>query len=136
RAARPPEVVHRHRSRAVAERAVARLVGAPPVCGSRRWFQPSDHTAEHLTHPEYMLLGTWAGSELMIAGIVALTGGASSPAMGWFAIPIVTLSCRFSSRGVATGVMVTLALMLAVAFGVDANAVVSKPPLLIMPVTV
>ncbi len=99
-------------------------------------FSLSDHTAEHLVHPEYMLFGAWAGSELLIGAIAAITGGASSPAMGWFAIPIVTLSCRFSSRGVATGVVVTLALMLAVAFGVDASAVVSKPPLLIMPVTV
>ena len=99
-------------------------------------FSLADHLVEDLRRPEYLLFGVWAGSELMIAGIVALTGGANSPAMGWFAIPIVTLSSRFSSRGVLTGVVVTLALTLAVAFGVSADAVVNKPPLLMMPVTV
>jgi diguanylate cyclase (GGDEF)-like protein len=53
--------------------------------------------------------------------------------MAWFAIPIVTLSARFPVRGVILGVAVTVLLMLAVAFGVDAQAVIDSPPLLIMP---
>jgi diguanylate cyclase (GGDEF)-like protein len=69
----------------------------------------------------------------MIAIAVALTGGPSSPAMAWFAIPIVTLSARFPARGVMLGVGVTVLMMLAVAFGVNAHAVIDKPPLLIMP---
>ncbi len=85
------------------------------------------------SRPEYLLFCAWAASELMIAIAVALTGGPSSPAMAWFAIPIVTLSARFPARGVLLGVGVTVLMMLAVAFGVDAHAVLFKPPLLIMP---
>jgi diguanylate cyclase (GGDEF)-like protein len=53
--------------------------------------------------------------------------------MAWFGIPVVTLSTRFSVRGVAVGVAWTLALMAIVAFGVDAAAVVDYPPLLLAP---
>ena len=53
--------------------------------------------------------------------------------MAWFAIPIVTLSARFPTRGVILGLAVTVVLMVAVCFGVDAHAVLARPPLLIMP---
>jgi diguanylate cyclase (GGDEF)-like protein len=56
------------------------------------------------------------------------------PTMAWFAIPIVTLSARFSMRGVAVGVGITMLLMLAVAFGVDAQAVIEDPPLVVVPI--
>ena len=69
----------------------------------------------------------------MIALAVVLTGGPHSPAMAWFAIPIVTLSARFPTRGVILGLAVTVVMMIAVAFGSDAHAVLAKPPLLIMP---
>ncbi|HME03831.1 MAG TPA: diguanylate cyclase [Solirubrobacteraceae bacterium] len=100
-------------------------------------FSLADRRAERGgARPEYMLFAAWTGSETMIAAMAAITGGPRSPVMAWFAIPIVTLSSRFSARGVATGVAVTLALMLAVTFGVNANAVVHTPPLLIMPIAV
>jgi diguanylate cyclase (GGDEF)-like protein len=97
-------------------------------------FGLADKRVEQVARPEYMLFAAWAGSEVMIAASVALTGGPKSPAMAWFAIPIVTLSARFSSRGVAVGAAVTLGLMLAVALGVNPNAVINNPPLLIMPI--
>lgn len=96
-------------------------------------FKLADDTVERVAHPEYMLFAAWAASELMIEMSVALTGGPKSPAMAWFAIPVVTLSARFPVRGVLLGLGVTLMLMLAVSFGVDANAVIERPPLLIMP---
>ena len=34
---------------------------------------------------------------------IALTGGIHSPALGWLAIPVVTLGARFDARGVAAG---------------------------------
>jgi diguanylate cyclase (GGDEF)-like protein len=96
-------------------------------------FKLADDTVERVSHPEYLLFAAWAGSELLIELSVALTGGPSSPAMSWFAIPIVTLSARFPARGVLLGIAVTFALIVAVAFGVDAHAVLEHPPLLIMP---
>jgi diguanylate cyclase (GGDEF)-like protein len=96
-------------------------------------FKLADNAIEKVTHPEYLLFTAWAGSQLMIALAVVLTGGPHSPAMAWFAIPIVTLSARFPTRGVIAGLGVTVAMILAVGFGTDAHAVIAKPPLLIMP---
>jgi diguanylate cyclase (GGDEF)-like protein len=85
--------------------------------------------------PEFWLGGAWLMSELMIAGAVALTGGPHSPTLAWLAIPVVTLSARFTTRGVCVGVAGVGLLMLAVTLGVDAAAVVAEPPLLLMPLT-
>jgi diguanylate cyclase (GGDEF)-like protein len=96
-------------------------------------FRLADAALARVSHPEYLLFAAWTASQLMIVMSVALTGGPKSPAMAWFAIPIVTLSARFPTRGVILGLAVTMALMIAVAFGVDAHAVLAHPPLLIMP---
>lgn len=98
-------------------------------------FRAADQLVERLKRPEYLLFAAWTGSELMIAISVALTGGPKAPAMSWFAIPIVTLSARFPTRGVLAGLAVTVVMMLAVAFGVNAHAVLHYPPLLIMPLS-
>jgi diguanylate cyclase (GGDEF)-like protein len=63
-------------------------------------------------HPEYSLFAGWAGSEVLIAICIIATGGAASPALSWLAIPVVTLSSRFSTRGVIAGVLVTELLLL------------------------
>ena len=63
----------------------------------------------------------------------SLTGGADSATLCWLAIPIVTLASRFSQRGVIAGVAIALALLVAVAFGTDAAAVLREPPLVIAP---
>jgi diguanylate cyclase (GGDEF)-like protein len=68
-----------------------------------------------------------------IAAAVALSEGPVGVAMSWMALPVVTLSARFSMKGVAWGVGITLGLMLAVAFGVHAERIIDDPPLLIMP---
>ena len=48
--------------------------------------------------------------------------------MSWFALPLVTLGARFSERGMAVGVAITIALMFAVGFGVDAAACSTTRP--------
>jgi diguanylate cyclase (GGDEF)-like protein len=121
--------------------AVALLICGPwlgwwtlaPLAVAGVLFKLAEDATERVSHPEYLLFAAWAGSQLIIATAVGLTGGPSSPAMGWFAIPIVTLSARFPTRGVILGVCVTAVMMIAVAFGADAHAVIAKPPLLIMP---
>ncbi|MFT4049160.1 MAG: GGDEF domain-containing protein [Solirubrobacterales bacterium] len=66
----------------------------------------ADRTAA-TERPEYVLFAGWAASEVVIAACIILTGGATSPALAWLAIPVVTLSARFSVRGVIAGVVVT-----------------------------
>jgi diguanylate cyclase (GGDEF)-like protein len=50
------------------------------------------------------------------------------------AIPVITLSSRFPMRGVVVGVIVNIAILLTVAFGVDATEVLHNPVLVIAPV--
>ncbi|MGO9488428.1 MAG: diguanylate cyclase [Solirubrobacteraceae bacterium] len=129
------------RQRSFAVMAVALLLCGPwlgwwtvaLLAGAGVLFKLADAVVERVSHPEYVLFAAWVGSQLMIVMADALTGGPRSPAMAWFAIPIVTLSARFPSRGVVLGLAVTVAMMIAVAFGVDAQAVIARPPLLIMP---
>jgi diguanylate cyclase (GGDEF)-like protein len=129
------------RRKSFAVMAVALLMCGPwlgwwtlaPLAVAGVLFTLADRAIERVSHPEYLLFAAWAGSQLIIATAVPLTGGPHSPAMGWFAIPIVTLSARFPTRGVILGLTVTVLMMVAVAFGADAHAVLAKPPLLIMP---
>ncbi|MCW3033598.1 MAG: hypothetical protein JWM60_1943 [Solirubrobacterales bacterium] len=103
------------------------------LAGAGVLFKLADRVIELVSHPEYVMFAAWGGSQLMIASAAVLTGGPHSPAMAWFAIPIVTLSARFPTRGVILGLGVTIVMMIAVAFGSDPHAVIAKPPLLIMP---
>jgi diguanylate cyclase (GGDEF)-like protein len=96
-------------------------------------FLVVDRGMQRSSVPETWIFAAWVISQLMIAGSVALTGGPESPSTAWLAIPVVTLSARFTGRGVATGVTLTVLLLLGVTLGVDAGAVVSDPTMLLMP---
>jgi diguanylate cyclase (GGDEF)-like protein len=97
-------------------------------------FATADRLMRRVARPELVMLAAWIGSEIMIAGAVALEGGPRVSALSWLAIPVITLSTRFSMRGVVAGVTIACALVIAVAFGVDASAVVSSPELVTAPV--
>jgi diguanylate cyclase (GGDEF)-like protein len=126
---------------AMAILAIALVAGAPwigwwtlaPLAGAAVFFLVADAHLGHSERPEYLMFGAWVGSEIMIAGAVALTGGPQVATLSWLAIPIVTLSARFSLRGVLIGVATAIALLLAVAFGRDAGAVLDSPPLVLAP---
>ena len=79
------------------------------------------------------MFAAWVGSGCVIAGAVALSGGPAVPTLSWLAIPIITLSSRFSMRGVVAGVAINIVLVLMVAFGVDAHSVIDNPTLVIAP---
>jgi diguanylate cyclase (GGDEF)-like protein len=91
------------------------------------FFKLAADRTEGSEHPEYYLFAGWAASEVMIAASVALTGGPASPALAWFAIPVVTLSGRFSVRGVTLGVVTAGLLLVGVCIGVDSDAVLNNP---------
>jgi diguanylate cyclase (GGDEF)-like protein len=106
-----------------------------PVAVAAIVYRVLDSQMDRLANPEYVIFGAWVGAQVIIAISVALTGGAEEATMSWFAIPIITLASRFSARGIVAGVAITIGLMLAVAFGVDAQAVIDNPPVLIAPLT-
>jgi diguanylate cyclase (GGDEF)-like protein len=97
------------------------------------FFAAADILMPRAERPELVMFAAWIGSELTIAGAVALEGGPRVAALSWLAIPVITLSSRFSMRGVVAGVSIASAIMVAVAFGVDAHAVLRGPELLIAP---
>jgi diguanylate cyclase (GGDEF)-like protein len=96
-------------------------------------FAIAERSTARFAKPEYPIFGAWVLTQVTIAAAVALSDGPTGVTMSWLALPVVTLSARFSIRGVACGVTITLGLMAAVAFGVNADAVLDDPPLLILP---
>jgi diguanylate cyclase (GGDEF)-like protein len=97
------------------------------------FFVTADAMMPRMRRPELAMFAAWIGSELTIAGAVALEGGAKVSAISWLAIPVITLTTRFSMRGVIAGVVVACTLVLAVGFGIDARAVLDNPELVIAP---
>jgi diguanylate cyclase (GGDEF)-like protein len=104
-----------------------------PLALAALGFRLAQPLTERATRPEYALFGAWAGTEVAIAVAVALSGGPRNPTMAWFAIPVVTLSSRFSLRGVVAGVSFALTLLVTVAFVTAAHAVLHNPTLLVAP---
>ncbi len=96
-------------------------------------FALADALLPRVARPEYVMFAAWVVSELVIAGAVSLNGGPVVPTLSWLAIPVITLSSRFSMRGVVVGVVITMLLVLAVAFGVNPAAVKADPTLVIAP---
>jgi diguanylate cyclase (GGDEF)-like protein len=96
-------------------------------------FAVADHLMRRAARPEYVMFAAWVASELVIAGAVSLNGGPTVPTLSWLAIPVITLSSRFSLRGVGVGVACSMLLVLAVAFGVNPHAVTANPVLVIAP---
>jgi diguanylate cyclase (GGDEF)-like protein len=97
-------------------------------------FGIADRRLPHSERPEYVMFAAWAGVEVTIAIAVALSGAPATASLSWLAIPVVTLSARFSIRGVQLGVAIAIALVLAVGFAVDAQAMLDNPPLITAPV--
>jgi diguanylate cyclase (GGDEF)-like protein len=97
------------------------------------FFAAADALIVRVQRPELVMFTAWIGSEITIAGAVALEGGARVSALSWLAIPVITLSSRFSMRGVVWGVAIASVLAVAVAFGVHPQAVIDNPDLLIAP---
>jgi diguanylate cyclase (GGDEF)-like protein len=96
-------------------------------------FAAADALMPKLARPENLMFAAWIAGEVTIAGAVALEGGPRVAALSWLAIPVITLSSRFSMRGVVAGVGIASALVLAVSFGVDAHSVLHEPELVIAP---
>ncbi len=99
-------------------------------------FIAADRLTPRVSRPENVMFATWVVAEVVLAIAVALAGAAGAAALSMLAVPIITLTSRFSTRGVVAGVAVVLALTLVVAVGFDGNAVSAAPMLLIAPIAV
>jgi diguanylate cyclase (GGDEF)-like protein len=104
-----------------------------PVLLPAGLFAAADRYTHRSRKPEYVMFGAWVGTQAVLAVSVAISGGPKVATMSWFAIAVVTLASRFSNRGIAAGIAVTFVFMLAVAFGVDAHAVIENPTRVIAP---
>jgi diguanylate cyclase (GGDEF)-like protein len=104
-----------------------------PLFGAVALFAVADRATKRMRRPELGLFAAWAGAEAIIAIAVAIGGGPEVATLSWLALPVVTLASRFSIRGIVAGVAIALTLLFAVAFGVDASAVLDEPPMVIAP---
>lgn len=107
-----------------------------PLAGASAFFAVADARLQDSRRPEYVMFAAWVGSELMIALAVALSGGPTVATLSWLAIPVITLSARFSLRGVVVGVAIACGLLLTVAFTTDPAAAMHQPPLVLAPLAV
>ena len=96
----------------------------------------SDRLVTRARRPENVMFATWVGAEAALAAAVAVAGSAGAPALSLLSVPILTLTSRFSMRGVLAGVGVALALTVAVALGFESQAVLAAPETVIAPVAV
>jgi diguanylate cyclase (GGDEF)-like protein len=129
------------RQRALAILAVA-IVAVGPWLGwwpllflipAAAFFAAADHFLTRVARPELVMFAAWIGSEVTIAGAVSLEGRPGVVALSWLAIPVITLSTRFSTRGVIAGVAIASALVLAVGFGTAPHTVLNAPDLVLAP---
>ena len=104
-----------------------------PLAFAALVFRLSERGLDDVAHPEFRLAGAWAFCQVTIAACIVLTGGPESSAVAWLAVPTVTLPARYGSRGLIAGVLFTAALMVAVTLGVDPQAVLDHPDVLILP---
>ncbi|HEX6229840.1 MAG TPA: diguanylate cyclase [Solirubrobacterales bacterium] len=82
-------------------------------------FVLADRLMRNSSRPGLWASIAWGMVPLLLAGAVITTGGATSPALMWFALPAVTLGARFSTRGVVLGTAYVIALLLAGTLGSD-----------------
>jgi diguanylate cyclase (GGDEF)-like protein len=97
------------------------------------FFAAADHFLTRVARPELVMFAAWIGSEVTIAGAVSLEGRPGVVALSWLAIPVITLSTRFSTRGVIAGVAIASALVLTVGLGTAPHTVLNAPDLVLAP---
>lgn len=81
-------------------------------------FAVADRFMRSSRRPWLWVAGAWGALPLMLAAAVIATGGPTSPALIWFALPAVTLGVRFEPWGMVVGTVYILIL-----FGVSTVAV-------------
>jgi len=78
-------------------------------------FSVADRFMRTSPRPALWIAGAWAALPALLAAAVFVTGGATSPALVWLALPAVTLGFRFEPRGMVVGTVYVLTVFLAAA---------------------
>jgi diguanylate cyclase (GGDEF)-like protein len=105
-----------------------------PIVPAAAAFAVAARLSGRTERPEYALFAAWVIAEMVIAATIAIS--AEPVLLSWLAIPVVTLSSRFSLHGVIAGVAVAVGLLLLVSLTTLSEVVVAYPPTLIMPLAV
>ncbi len=82
-------------------------------------FAVADHYMQASDRPWLWVAGAWGALPLLLAGAVIATGGPTSPALMWFALPAVTLGARFEPWGMVVGTIYIFLLFLVSTVAVD-----------------
>ncbi|HET9197840.1 MAG TPA: GGDEF domain-containing protein [Solirubrobacterales bacterium] len=85
-------------------------------------FAIADRFMRQSPHPALWVAGAWAALPALLGASAAVTGGATSPALVWLALPAVTLGFRFEPRGMVAGSVYVLAVFLCAAVVPDPHA--------------
>jgi diguanylate cyclase (GGDEF)-like protein len=93
-----------------------------PLAAGFFGFVVADRFMKTSERPEIWVAGAWGTLPLLLAAAVIATGGPTSPALVWFALPAVTLGVRFEPWGMAVGTGYILLLFLACTVGVDPSS--------------
>lgn len=78
-------------------------------------------------HPERVSMRAILVTLALLATGVVLSGGPKSPALPWLVLPAGMVAARFRPQVVVAGLALTVMVILAVTFGVDARATVHDP---------
>ena len=90
-----------------------------PLLAGLAGFAVADSFTRNSEHPALWVATAWGILPLLLADAVVTTGGASSPALMWFALPALTLGARFEPRGIVVGTAYIVALLLLSTYGLD-----------------
>jgi len=134
------ERVRRYRLACFAILALALVVGGgdevgywwiPLLAGGLAGFAVADRFMRTSARPAIWIAVAWATLPALLLGSVLVTGGATSPALVWFALPAVTLGFRFEPRGMVIGTLYVVAMFLVAAIIPDPHAAWEERQLLI-----
>ena len=94
-------------------------------------FSIADRFMRTSARPALWVAGAWAALPALLAAAVFVTGGATSPALAWLALPAVTLGFRFEPRGMIVGTVYVIVLFLFAAVAPDPQLAWDQRQLLI-----
>src|SRR3954471_17933619 len=94
-------------------------------------FAIADRFMRTSSHPAVWVAGAWAALPALLLASVLVTGGATSPALVWFALPAVTLGFRFEPRGMVIGTAYVVTMFLVAAVAPDPHTAWEERQLLI-----
>jgi diguanylate cyclase (GGDEF)-like protein len=92
---------------------------ALPLAAGLAGFAVADSFTKNSPRPALWIAAAWGILPLLLASAVAITGGAGSAVLMWFAIPAVTLGARFEPWGMVLGTAYLLAVLGLSTYGLD-----------------